>query len=433
MHYQKKAFQELIEELAAELVNAPAADIPDTIQNGLERIAETLDLQYAGLNFFSEATNKLNNSFAFLELGTGVDAAPRDDISRHFPWFTRMVAEGRSYVIPTIPDDFPPEAATEREYCLQYGITSTAMISIQIGGSILGSMSLWTNRGPRDWPDEIIRYLRFIGKVFANALFRQQAEYEFRSQLEFEMLLSRLSTLFINLPSVELPQQFDQALRLIVELLGMDRGNLFERRAEDGDIVCTHSWTVAGAVPSGQDIGHRQFPWLAARLEAGETVVIPATRGLPAEASAEQEHCRRFDIKSLVAIPLSLRSIAPLCRPILSKVNCSVGKRGPLPAPMNVSSAGSKFPIGEPFSLMRSAICRWNSRRNSSGSSRMVNSNGSAARARSGLMSGSSPPPPATCGKKSGRSGFVRTFSIASMSFRLPCRRSGNDKRTFRS
>ena len=306
MRYQENVFEELINELAADLVNAPAADISTAIQDGLERIAEALDLQYAGLNFFSEATDKLKNSFAYLELGTGVDATPRDDLPRHFPWSTRMAIEGRSYVISTVPDDFPPEAVAEREYCLQYGITSTGMVSIQIGGSILGSMTLWTNRGPRDWPEIIIKHLAFIGKVFANALFRQQAEYEFRSQLQFEMHLSRLSTLFINLPSGELPQQFDQALRLIVELLGMDRGNLFERRDEDGEIVCTHSWTVAGAAPSGRDINHRQFPWLAVRLEAGETVVIPAIRDLPDEAREEREHCRRFNIKSLVAIPLQV-------------------------------------------------------------------------------------------------------------------------------
>ena len=306
MKYQENSFDELIQELAADLVNAPASDIANAIQNGLERIADLLDLQYAALNLFSAATNKLKNSFAYMELGTGVDVTPRDDLPRHFPWFTRMSAEGRSYIISAIPDGFPPEATAEREYCLRYGITSTIMLTIQIGGNILGSMNFWTNRGPRDWPEGIVSRLRFIGKVFANALFRQQAESDIRSQLQFEMLLSRLSTLFINLPSGELQQQFNQALQFIVELLGMDRGNIFERRAEDDEIVLTHSWTVDGAEPTGREITHSQFPWIVAQLEQGETVVVPSTKELPVEAKTEREHCQRFGIKTVVAVPLQV-------------------------------------------------------------------------------------------------------------------------------
>lgn len=177
-------FDELIEELAADLVNAPAPEIAAAIQEGLERIAEALDLQYGALNLFSPEQGEVNLRFACLELGTGIEIPENADRREAFPWFARISTEEKIYVIRTIPDDFPPEAVAEREYCVRNGITSTILLPIKISGEIQGILNFWTNRGPRDWPEATVRRLGFIGKVFANAVSRQRADQAIRAALE---------------------------------------------------------------------------------------------------------------------------------------------------------------------------------------------------------------------------------------------------------
>ena len=179
-------FEELIEDLAAGLVNVPAEDITAAIQDGLEQIAKSLDLQYAALNLVSDNIEKMRVGFHFLdpETKTRIDVMPQNDIPCRFPWFTRMCAAGKPFVISAIPDDFPPEAKEEREYCVRNGITSTIMLTIQIGGEVLGILNFWTNRGHRDWPEATVRRLGFIGKVFANAISRQRADEAIHTALD---------------------------------------------------------------------------------------------------------------------------------------------------------------------------------------------------------------------------------------------------------
>ena len=69
--------------------------------------------------------------------------------------------------------------------------------------------------------------------------------------LQFERLLAELSAGFINLPAARIDSAITDALRHIVEALGVERSQLvrFGARGDAADV--THSWAVAGvqAVP----------------------------------------------------------------------------------------------------------------------------------------------------------------------------------------
>jgi ferredoxin-thioredoxin reductase catalytic subunit len=55
-------FNGLIEELASNMVNAPASEITEAIQDGLERIAETLGQQYCALNLMSSDRKEVKHN-----------------------------------------------------------------------------------------------------------------------------------------------------------------------------------------------------------------------------------------------------------------------------------------------------------------------------------------------------------------------------------
>jgi signal transduction histidine kinase/PAS domain-containing protein len=72
------------------------------------------------------------------------------------------------------PEDIPSEAAAERAALEELGIRSLAGIPLKIGARGLGILVLVTLRRERTWPDEVIRQIRTLGELFANALMRKE-------------------------------------------------------------------------------------------------------------------------------------------------------------------------------------------------------------------------------------------------------------------
>ena len=121
---------------------------------------------------------------------------------------------------------------------------------------------------------------------------------------DFDHLVGDLSMRFIDLPPDDLDAAIEEAQRRIAEALDLDRSILFQL-GDDGDLRDTHRWCRAGvpalpAIPSAKD----SFPWMSGKLRAGELVCLSSPEGLP--DGVDRASLQRFDIKSMVAIPLSV-------------------------------------------------------------------------------------------------------------------------------
>jgi len=86
------------------------------------------------------------------------------------------------------------------------------------------------------------------------------AEMAVEERLQFETLLSRLSTRFLNLPPGEVDRQIEHGLRGLAQFLEVDRSTLFEFSQEKTHLRATHSWTVAGCEPAPALIAFDQLP-----------------------------------------------------------------------------------------------------------------------------------------------------------------------------
>ena len=84
-------------------------------------------------------------------------------------------------------------------------------------------------------------------------------------RLEFETLISDLSSRFINLPPGEVDGEIEDALRRVCELLGIDLAVLWQWSAVTPDIIePTHAYPTLGALQPPEPLHQEQFPWLAA-------------------------------------------------------------------------------------------------------------------------------------------------------------------------
>ena len=123
-------------------------------------------------------------------------------------------------------------------------------------------------------------------------------------RLDFDRLVADLSMRFIDLPPDDVDAAILDAQRRIAEALDLDRSILFQL-GDDGDLRDTHSWCRPGvpALPAGAS-AKDSFPWMSGKLGAGELVCLSSPEGLPDGVDRASVH--RFDIKSMVAIPLSV-------------------------------------------------------------------------------------------------------------------------------
>ena len=109
---------------------------------------------------------------------------------------------------------------------------------------------------------------------------------------------------FIDLPATEVDAQIPEAQRCIVEALDLDRSTLFQL-CEDGDLLSTHGWwrPEVPALPARVS-ARESLPWMLERLRAGDLVCLSSPDELP--DGVDRASLLRFDIKSTVAVPLSV-------------------------------------------------------------------------------------------------------------------------------
>jgi len=144
----------------------------------------------------------------------------------------------------------------------------------------------------------------------------KQIEQQLRKSLEFERLVSALSTDFINVDISAVDSKINGALSALGKFTGADRSFLFRFNREKTEFRISHLWESQGIkkdeVVRGK-IVKEFFPWLAESLVAGKDIVIEEIDDLPDQkAYAEFEYCQSTGIQSFVILPIQVAD-EPLC------------------------------------------------------------------------------------------------------------------------
>jgi FixJ family two-component response regulator/signal transduction histidine kinase len=125
-----------------------------------------------------------------------------------------------------------------------------------------------------------------------------------RELLDFERLLAELSAGFINLPAAEIDRAITDALRRIVELLGVDRCQLIRFAASGHETFITHSGAVDGVPTVAPKAVTDAYPWVIANVKAGRAAVTPRVEDLPPEAAVDKASWQRVGVRSNLTMPM---------------------------------------------------------------------------------------------------------------------------------
>ena len=172
-------------------------------------------------------------------------------------------------------------------------------------------------------PDEHDREIRFSHSVLPARPLQQEplsagpvtrkilrAENALQQRVEFEALVSRISSLFIRLKSDEIDRGIQEALAEMGEFLRVDHCHLC-RVYGGGELVDhTHEWAEGGrphpwAGPRGLRLDEH-LPWSAVRLRRLDGIAIYSVDTLSAEAALDQATFRAQGIKSVIFVPMAV-------------------------------------------------------------------------------------------------------------------------------
>lgn len=137
---------------------------------------------------------------------------------------------------------------------------------------------------------------------------QRQTEEALRYRLEFENLITKISTKFINLPPDEIDAGIEEALQMLGQFADVDQSYVFLFSEGGKTINNTHEWCTEGIESRQQylqSIPASAFAWSGTRLRQGEALHIPQVAHLPPEAEAEKQRFQEQGIQSLVAVPMT--------------------------------------------------------------------------------------------------------------------------------
>jgi PAS domain S-box-containing protein len=163
------------------------------------------------------------------------------------------------------------------------------------------------------FPVEItVNYIEFDGKEYNCAFFRditkrKGVEEELRYRVEFDRLITTISTQFVNLPSKDIDYGINYALQTIGEFAGVDRSYVFLYSNDHATMDNTHEWCASSVEPQihkFKNFANDKLSWSYQITSRGEVLYIPRLSELPPEASAEKEEFQSQDIQSLINVPM---------------------------------------------------------------------------------------------------------------------------------
>ena len=187
---ERLAFERLLVDLSSQFANLAGDQFETVTEMALSRIREFLGFDRTSFGEFVEdgSIDVLSSSVI-----AGAPALQVGNLSRDLAWYHRKLRAGEMIVLQSLPDDLPPEAAAEAEYCRSVGFRAHVSIPIRVGGAFSGFLAFGSFSEARRWPADLLARARLIGEIIAQALASKRSDERLAAALaEIRNLKDRL-------------------------------------------------------------------------------------------------------------------------------------------------------------------------------------------------------------------------------------------------
>ena len=178
--HTETSFEDLLTDLAASFINVEASALDAHIQAALRRIVLFLGLDRCTIGRFDDVQAEWIVTHSWAQ--DGIARIPSPLAEADFPYLAGQVRAG----MPTLAQrlaDLPPEASLDRQSLARLGQKSLAVFPLSADAQVLGWASFGAVRREHAWPDDLVRRLRLVAGIFANALMRRRKETALKEAL----------------------------------------------------------------------------------------------------------------------------------------------------------------------------------------------------------------------------------------------------------
>jgi signal transduction histidine kinase len=135
------------------------------------------------------------------------------------------------------------------------------------------------------------------------------SEKRLEERLQFEALISNLSSAFVNLEPDEVDSEISKGLRSITEFFDADRCAIGLFSEDGAQIARAFEYRSVEAKSAPEFMSKKQMPWHMEQLIRGSPVVISRVEDLPPEAEKERQLCLARGMKSFLSMPMASRGL----------------------------------------------------------------------------------------------------------------------------
>jgi signal transduction histidine kinase len=173
---QPELFEQQLSQLSAMFVSLPADQIDSQIDRALLQLLEATGTDRSSVAELSPDGRRFEVTHSQVREGTPPLAT--GNLAELLPWYTEALSRGEVLQFDRLPDVLPPEAVAEREYVTRIGLRSQLTIPFRVAERIIGAIGFASFRREVRWTPHLVRSVRLVGEVFANALARKHASSE---------------------------------------------------------------------------------------------------------------------------------------------------------------------------------------------------------------------------------------------------------------
>src|ERR1051326_4477664 len=188
---ERLRFETLLSQLSSSLIHVPPTSLDKALEDGLGEVVSFLGADRGVLDELRSGERRARISW----VAPGIEELPQILGTDGFPWTALRPPDG-DVVRFSSTDELADEAFIDRASYERTGTRSHLSLPLFGREQVLGALSLDAVRGERIWSDDLVARLHLLSEAFASALERRRMELSLAERLEFEKLLSSLTTTF---------------------------------------------------------------------------------------------------------------------------------------------------------------------------------------------------------------------------------------------
>jgi len=204
------AFEQMVSETLADLVQAPRGGLDPVIVKALRRASDALDADSVVLWQRDHAGDLMRPTHHFTR--EGVHLPPDVANDETFPWTLREILANRP--VSTSVAAMPADAAVDIAVLTALDARSLVAVPLAFGGRVVGALAFATEDDTRGWPQSLLPRVQLFGEMLASVLARDRAEQGERDARAEAAHAARLGTM--GVVAASLAHELTQPLAAIM-------------------------------------------------------------------------------------------------------------------------------------------------------------------------------------------------------------------------